>query len=54
MAALKTCSACGNQIAVNAKNCPQCGQSNFRQADKFIWSLIGVTVLVAMFVGMHL
>ena len=43
---LKECIACKNQISVNAKKCPKCGQPQTSESQKAIVILIIVAFII--------
>ena len=43
---LKKCPACKNEIRVNAKNCPKCGQTQTSESQKAIVILIIVAFII--------
>ena len=43
---LKKCPVCKNEISVNAKNCPKCGQTQTNESQKAIVILIIVAFII--------
>ena len=43
---LKKCPACKNEISVNAKKCPKCGQPQTNESQKAIVILIIVALII--------
>ena len=46
---LKKCLACKNQISVNSKKCPKCGQPQTKKRKKAIVILIIVAFIIYAF-----